>query len=121
MSLPEVNQANYHQRERGHGLDPGRRRKINYNHDVLHQKLTSNIKGRVKKKEVMQKKIQKADLKKDDSNPEANSISEDNVEPIYKMDNNAEANFISKDNVEPMHLDVSLYFLKEKRSVTSPR
>ncbi|XP_015162513.1 uncharacterized protein [Solanum tuberosum] len=55
--------------------------------------------------------VNQASLKNGDNNPEANFISEDNVEPIHKMNNNAEANFISEDNVEPMHLDVADFFV----------
>ncbi|KAK4706246.1 hypothetical protein R3W88_034191 [Solanum pinnatisectum] len=122
MSLPEVNHANYHHRERDcgsdHGRGPGRGRgrKINYNYDGrLAPKNDQQDKRKDERQEVMQKKILKSlyqtSLKKSDNNPEANFISKDNVEPIHRMDNNAEANFISEDNVEPMHLDVADFFL----------
>lgn len=52
-----------------------------------------------------------ASLKKGNNNPEANFVSEDNVQPIHKMNNNAEADFISEDNVEPMYLDVADFFV----------
>ncbi|XP_049369493.1 uncharacterized protein LOC125834388 [Solanum verrucosum] len=145
MPLPEVNQENYHQRERcrgsyrGRGSGHGRGRKINYKYDVrLAPKNDQQYKRKGERQEVIQKKISEsvchrcgsmghwsrtcrsskhlvqlyqASLKKGNNNPEANFISEDNVEPIHKMNNNAEANFISEDNVEPMHLDVADFFV----------
>ncbi|XP_049382931.1 uncharacterized protein LOC125847333 [Solanum stenotomum] len=151
MPLPEVNQANYHQRERGRGSNRGRGRRINYNHDGhLAPKIDQQYKKKGKKQEVIQKKnsenvchrcggmghwsrtcrsskclvqLYQASLRKSDNNPEANFISKDNVELIHKMDNSAEANFISEDNVEPMHLVVVdfLIFPEGKKPVTTPR
>ncbi|KAK4710038.1 hypothetical protein R3W88_004551 [Solanum pinnatisectum] len=130
MPLSEVNQANYHQREkgrgsyRGRGFDRGCDRKINYNHDGrLAPKYDQQYKRKGERQEVIKKNsesLYQASLKKGDNNSDENFISEDNVEPIHKMNNNAEANFISEDNVEPMHLDVANFFVfhEGKRSVT---
>ncbi|KAH0696609.1 hypothetical protein KY289_014091 [Solanum tuberosum] len=147
MSLPKVNQANYHQRERGRGSNRGSGRRINYNHDGrLAPKNDQQYKKNGKKQEVIQKKNSKsvchrcggmghwsrtcrsskrlvqlyqASLKKSDNNPEANFISKDNVELVHKMDNSAEVNFISEDNVEPMHLDVADFFVFSEGKTTS--
>ncbi|KAH0679397.1 hypothetical protein KY284_020482 [Solanum tuberosum] len=119
-TLPtSVNQANYHQQERGRGSyrgcgsGHGCCRKINYNHDGrLAPKNDQQHKRKGERQEVIQKEnSESASLKKGDNNPEANFISKEKVEPIHKMNNNAEANFISEDNVEPMHLDVADFFV----------
>ena len=63
MPLPEVNQTNYHQQERGRssyrgcGSDHGRGRKINYNHDGrLALKSNQQYKRKGERQEVIQKK-----------------------------------------------------------------
>ena len=65
MSLPEVNQENYHQREKGCGSycgrisdhGRGRGRKINYNHDGrLALKSNQQYKRKGERQEVIQKK-----------------------------------------------------------------
>ena len=57
MPLSEVNHANYHQWERGHGsgYDRDRNRKINYNHDILFHQKDQQYKRTGKIQEVMQK------------------------------------------------------------------
>ncbi|KAK4724950.1 hypothetical protein R3W88_027729 [Solanum pinnatisectum] len=59
MTLPEVNQAIHHQRERGRvaDRDRGRNHKINYNHDsCLAPKIDQQYKRKGEKQEVMQMK-----------------------------------------------------------------
>ncbi|XP_049360088.1 uncharacterized protein LOC125824782 [Solanum verrucosum] len=124
MPLPEKNQANYHQRERGrgfdhgrgpdrgHGPDRGRGRKMNYNHDDrLAPKNDQQYKRNGEKQEAMQKKNLESVCQRCGGMghwSRTYRLSKRLVQ-LYQVslkkgdNNNPEANFISKDNVEPIH------------------
>ncbi|KAH0662320.1 hypothetical protein KY284_027251 [Solanum tuberosum] len=119
MSFPEVNQADYHQRERGRGSyrgrgsghGRGRDRKINYNHDGrLALKIDQQYKRKGERQEVMQKKNAESVCHRyggmghwSRTCRSSKCLVQLYQASLKKGDNNPEANFISADNVEPIH------------------
>lgn len=123
IPFPEVNEINFYQRRKGHGLGRGHvcGQRRNYNHGG-HLAPNNNLQHQqCKKKDEKQEAVQRKNSEnkchkcKGKGHRSRTCRASKRLVELYQaflknMDNNVEENFISEYNVEPINLDVADYF-----------